>query len=94
MKNLGLLLAAALLGGCISIDTGDNGTDSNDRETSVTVPRHVLAAARAKVPGFVLTSAEMAERDDRTVYDLEGKAGGNDYEIHVTPAGRVVSIDH
>jgi len=96
MKNLLLPIVAAFLGGCISIQSDGMDDDREDgRDTSVTsVPPKVLAAAQARVPGFRLTEAELRDRDAIRVYSLEGRAGDEDYDIDVTPGGRVVRIDN
>jgi uncharacterized membrane protein YkoI len=95
MKRL-LPLAALILSGCASITTeSDSGDDREDglEISSVAVPAKVLDAARAGVPGFVLTGADMLRRNGTTVYALEGHARGEDYDIDVTPGGRVLRID-
>ncbi len=96
MKKILLPIAAALLGGCISITSdGVDNDREEDRDDSVTsVPPKVLSAARARVPGFRLAEAELRDRDGIRVYSLEGKAGDEDYEIDVTPGGRVIRIDN
>lgn len=91
-----LPLAALVLVGCVTIDTGsDEDADREDgREiSSVSVPDKVLAAARARIPGFVLTEADLLRRNGTAVYALEGNAQGEDCEIDVTPGGRVLRVD-
>lgn len=91
-------LAAVVLVGCATIDTDGDSYDEIDREdgreiSSVSVPDKVLAAARARIPGFVLTEADLLQRNGTAFYALEGNARGEDYEIDVTPGGRVLRID-
>ena len=93
MKQILLPLAAALLGGCISVNTGGSDNDRDEARETVAVPPKVLSAARARVPGFVLTEAELLDRDGLRVYELDGRVGGDDCEIDVTPGGRVLRID-
>lgn len=95
MKIPLILLATAMLGGCISIgsDESDSGREEGRDIPIASVPPRVLAAARARVPGFVLKEAELRDRDDIRVYELDGTAGGEDCEIEVTPGGRVLEID-
>lgn len=93
MKML-LPLAAVLLGGCISISTSGIDDDREDGRETIAVPPKVLSAARTRIPGFVLTDAELRDRDGVRVYELEGKAGDEDYELEVTPGGRILRIDN
>lgn len=95
MKHLLLAFSAALLAGCVSItsDGIDNDNDREDARETISVPPKVLSAARSRVPGFVLTEAELRDRDGIRVYELDGRAGGEDYELDVTPGGRVLRID-
>ena len=93
MKHLLLALSAALLGGCISITSDGIDNDREDARETISVPPKVLSAARSRVPGFVLTEAELRDRDGIRVYELDGRAGGEDYELDVTPGGRVLRID-
>ena len=91
-----LPLAALVLAGCVTIDTrSDEDSDREDgREiSSVSVPDKVLAAARARIPGFVLTEADLLQRNGTTFYALEGNARGEDYDIDVTPGGRILRVD-
>lgn len=91
-----LPLAAALVAGCVSPENSNDYADREDgREISqLVVPDKVLAAARAKVPGFVLTEAELVQRNETSVYSLEGNARGEDYDIIVTPGGQVLRVDN
>jgi uncharacterized membrane protein YkoI len=93
MKHFLLALSAALLGGCVSISSDGIDNDREDARETISVPPKVLSAARARVPGFVLTEAELRDRDGIRVYELDGRAGGEDYELDVTPGGRVLRID-
>lgn len=93
-----LPLAALVLAGCVTIDTGGGSDDDSDREdgretSSVSVPDKVLAAARARIPGFVLTEADLLQRNGTTFYALEGNARGEDYDIDVTPGGQILRVD-
>ena len=93
MKHFLLCFSAALLGGCVSISSDGIDHDREDARETISVPPKVLSAARARVPGFVLTEAELRDRDGIRVYELDGRAGGEDYELDVTPGGRVLRID-
>jgi uncharacterized membrane protein YkoI len=95
MKKL-LPLAAVLAAGCASPETDHDYADREDgREISqLVVPDRVLAAARAKVPGFVLTEADLIQRNNTTVYALEGNVRGEDYDIIATTDGRILRVDN
>ena len=96
MKALLLPVVTAFLGGCVSVSSEDMDDNREDgRDTAVAnVPSKVLSAVQARVPGFRLTEAELHHRNGSQIYSLEGKAGGQDYDIDVTPGGRVVRIDN
>lgn len=93
MTKILLPLTALLLGGCISITSDGIEESREDARETISVPPKVLSAAHARIPGFVLTDAELRDRDGTKVYELEGTAGGEDYDIDVTPSGRVLRID-
>ncbi len=57
------------------------------------VPAAVVAAARGAVDGITLTEAEVETEDGQFVYTLEGAAQGKEYEIEVTPDGRVLEVE-
>ena len=57
------------------------------------VPAHVMTAASAAVERIVIIEAERIVEDDAVIYELEGAAGGIDYEIHVSPSGEVLGIE-
>lgn len=58
------------------------------------VPQLVKDAARAAVPGFVIESAEKETEDGVVLYSLEGEAGGEEVEVEVSTAGKVLEIEH
>ncbi len=93
MKHLLFALSAAMLGGCTSVTSDGIDNDREDARETISVPPKVLSAARSRVPGFVLTEAELRDRGGIRVYELDGRAGGEDCEIDVTPGGRVLRID-
>lgn len=67
--------------------------DSDDTIPNDQVPDNVLAAAQAKVPGFVLESAELDKKIIRSNYELTGYAQGQKYEIKVNRLGLVTKVD-
>jgi len=53
------------------------------------VPEKIKAAAEKAVKGIKLTEAELEDG----VYELEGKVGDDEYEIKITPEGKVIKIE-
>jgi uncharacterized membrane protein YkoI len=45
------------------------------------------------VDGINITEAEMEKEDGQTVYVFEGDANGKEYEIEVTPEGKVNEVE-
>ncbi|HEY5624125.1 MAG TPA: PepSY domain-containing protein [Gammaproteobacteria bacterium] len=67
---------------------------AQDRDVPIAdVPATVLAAARAAVPGLVITSAEVEVEDGQDVYEIEGTADGMEYEIEISVDGEVLEIE-
>jgi hypothetical protein len=67
-----------------------------ERETEIAidqVPKVVLDAAEKAVPGIKLTEAEYTTKGEGRVYELEGTAGGKEYELHITAEGKVLDSD-
>ncbi len=58
------------------------------------VPDAVMKAARAAVPGFEAKAVEKEVEDGRTLYSLEGTAGGKACEVEVTADGKVLEIEN
>jgi hypothetical protein len=76
--------------GCATLD------DLFEQEKEVPlseVPAEALRAAKGAVDGVTITEAEMEKEDGETVYILEGEANGKEYEIEVTPEGKVLEIE-
>ena len=76
--------------GCATLD------DLFEQEKEVPlsqVPAETLKAAQGAVDGIEITEAEMEEEDGETVYVLEGEANGKEYEIEVTPQGKVLEVE-
>ena len=67
--------------------------DSDDTIPNDQVPDNVLAAAQAKIPGFVLESAELDKKIIRSNYELTGYAQGQKYDITVNRLGIVTKVD-
>ena len=76
--------------GCASLD------DLFEQEKEVPlseVPQEALKAAQGAVDGVTITEAEMEKEDGETVYVFEGEANGKEYEIEVTPEGKVLEVE-
>lgn len=56
------------------------------------VPAVVLDAARAAVPGIVLTEAEREQEGTQVEYELEGTVGSVKYKIKMSEAGKVLRV--
>ncbi len=70
--------------------------DSDDGEEEIPldqVPANVKSAAQAAVPGLILEEAERETEDGTVVYSLEGTADGQEYEVEVSAAGKVLEIE-
>ncbi len=76
--------------GCATLD------DLFEQEKEVPlseVPQEALKAAQGAVDGVTITEAEMEKEDGETVYVFEGEANGKEYEIEVTPEGKVLEVE-
>ncbi len=70
--------------------------DSDDGEEKIPldqVPADVKNAAQAALPGLVLEEAERETEDGTVVYSLEGTADGEEYEVEVSAAGKVLEVE-
>jgi uncharacterized membrane protein YkoI len=77
-------------------DDEDEADEEDDEEVAVAladVPRLVLDAAKAALPGAVFTSAEMEQEQGVTVYCLCGTHEGEQVEIEVSADGKVLEIE-
>ncbi len=57
------------------------------------VPANIKKAAQAALPGLVLEEAERETEDGTVVYSLEGTADGEEYEVEVSAAGKVLEVE-
>ena len=70
--------------------------DSDDFDNDIPkneVPANVLAAAKAQIPGFVLTEANLQQRGTTRLFELQGRANERPYELDITAEGRVLHIE-
>lgn len=101
-KTTTLLLAvvsAALLASCATKPqpvapgyTNDSDDFDNDIPKNE-VPANVLAAAKAQIPGFVLTEANLQQRGATRLFELQGRANDRPYDLVITADGRVLHIE-
>jgi len=76
--------------GCATLDD----LFENEKEVPLSdVPPEALKAAQGAVDGITITEAEMEKEDGQTVYVFEGEANGKEYEIEVTPEGKVLEVE-
>ncbi len=57
------------------------------------LPDAVRAAAARAVPGIVLEEAEREFENGRWIYSVEGEAGGTEWDLEITPAGKVLEVE-
>ena len=63
---------------------------SKDRDIPLSeVPKNIKKIARNAVKGIKLTEAEIEDGN----YELEGYVGDDEYEIKITPKGKVLKIE-
>ncbi len=71
-----------------------DGDDDDEVEIPLSeVPDLVKQAALDAIAEIVLEEAERETENGVVVYDLEGEAGGVDYEIEITEDGKVLEIE-
>jgi hypothetical protein len=98
MRILGIVSAAVafLMLGALALGAGEG--DKKEKETKAKKEKVALAdlpvavkeAAEKAVPGIVLTEAEKKVKGAETVYEVEGKVGDKQYELKITPEGKVL----
>jgi len=85
VRSIGVLAFAMVLMSAVA------GWSEREREIPLSkVPRIVIEAAEKQVPGIKLTEAEVEQRSDGEVYELEGSADGKQYEINISAEGVVL----
>ena len=88
--SIAISLMLVCLVGCESLES----VFEKEKEIPLSqVPQPAIAAAEGAVEGITLTEAETEKEDDQTVYILEGKADGKEYEIEVTADGKVLEVE-
>ena len=78
-------------------EDADDGDADDDDEVAVglgSVPRAVLDAALAAVPGARFTSASSETEDGALVYELSGSVDGEEVDVEVSAAGVVLEVEY
>ncbi len=86
--RLPIVLAAMVVVGC--------GTGRAGREKDIPVsdlPKVVLDAVQKAVPGIEIEEAEVEKTSHGLVYEVEGEAGGKEYELHISADGKLLSTE-
>jgi uncharacterized membrane protein YkoI len=82
------LITCLSLSGLIACSDKDNEIPLSE------VPAEIIAVAQNTLPGIVLDEAEKCTKDDRVVYELEGKLiSGEEYEMKITASGKILKIE-
>lgn len=59
------------------------------------VPKKVMEAAKSSIKGIRIIEAEkIITNDGITLYELEGKSGEKEYQLIITPEGKVLNADY
>jgi uncharacterized membrane protein YkoI len=90
-----MLLVLTCVLGCACVDSKckEKKEKEEGKEISVSqVPKAAMEAAQNAAKGVNLTEAEVEEEKGQTVYTLEGKADGKEYNIEVTAEGKVLEV--
>jgi uncharacterized membrane protein YkoI len=57
------------------------------------VPPNVMASAKAAKPGIEFTKAWKEMENGALIYELSGRVGGEEFEVEVSPDGKVLEIE-
>ena len=97
LKTLLLVTSVAALSACASSKQCSMDSGSCSSSSSCTkpcgVPANILAAAKASVPGFAMSSYDTDTENGRKVSELDGTANGRKCEIKVDASGKVLKVD-
>ena len=91
----GVLAAILVLAlGVSGVWAGEGGKEKEVKVPLAELPAAVKEAAAKAVPGIVLTEAEKIVKGGQVLYyEVEGKANGKEYEIKITPEGKVLKVE-
>lgn len=98
-----VLFAAALAWGLgCGMEAFTAGPKSSDSKASAEdeekipleqVPQVVKDAAQKAVPGIVIAEVEKEVENGAVVFEVEGTAGGKEYELKISAAGQVLKTE-
>jgi uncharacterized membrane protein YkoI len=95
-----MVMKSNLLKACLVVfmTIGGLSVFADDDEVEIPlkeVPKNVMELAKAKLKGIVFTEAEIEKKQDRTIYELEGKLNGVEYEIEITlnKKGEIIKVE-
>src|SRR5438270_12549065 len=57
------------------------------------VPKAVMKTVKVKFAGAELKGAEIEKEDGKTIYEIALKHEGNNYEVELTPDGKIIGYD-
>lgn len=91
------LLSAALALSLAALWTGvaraeDKEKEEDEQKVSINdVPEAVRATLKREAFGAEIKTVDMEKRDGNTVYEADAKIDGENYEILVSPKGKLIS---
>ena len=80
---------------CMLLLSGSQFVFADLRERDIPlceVPDKIIDAARAALPGIVLTEAEVSGQNVAQLYEIEGDLNGKSYEVEVNADGEVLDV--
>jgi uncharacterized membrane protein YkoI len=73
-------------------DKGDKDDDKNEQKVAVDqLPQGVVDTAKKEVPDGTITEAELEQKHDKKVYELEVKTSDTVYELKADENGKFIS---
>jgi len=87
-----LMLSAFLLIGSFFINSCTE--EDQEKEIEITeLPAMVVSAIQDTLPGIVISEAEIEGIEPEIIYEVDGTLDGKEYEVEVTPAGKILEIE-
>ncbi|MFH1748325.1 MAG: PepSY domain-containing protein [Planctomycetota bacterium] len=85
------IVAASCFAGCASVKSVFK--DDEERVPLSSVPPPVMERAGATLEGFEATRVSREMEHGQDVYELKGKANGEEYELKITADGRIIRLE-